>query len=135
MWAWILPHGVTELGAIVLCGGIGLMLGRAVVRPGTKSRNQSLLDAGREAAKVCVGAGGMLVLAAIIESYVRQSSWSTATRLCFAAGTVVFWTAYFALGFFRERQSRRNEFAIAPVATLPATAPTGDFAAVVQQID
>ena len=26
-WAWILPHGITEIGAIFLCGGAGLMLG------------------------------------------------------------------------------------------------------------
>ncbi len=32
-WAWILPHGATELTAIVFCGGVGLMLGCAVVAP------------------------------------------------------------------------------------------------------
>jgi uncharacterized membrane protein SpoIIM required for sporulation len=25
VWAWILPHGITEIGAIILCGGVGLM--------------------------------------------------------------------------------------------------------------
>lgn len=106
MWAWILPHGVTEIGAIVLCGGVGLMLGQAVVRPGMLSRTQSLRLAGREAARICVGVAGMLVLAAIIESYVRQSHWSTTTRLVFAAATGVFWVAYIAHGFYRERQDK-----------------------------
>ena len=91
MWAWILPHGITEIGAIVLCGGIGLMLGNAVVRPGALSRTKSLLRVGRESAPICAGAAGMLVLAAVIESYVRQSHWSTRTRLLFAASTAVFW--------------------------------------------
>ncbi len=139
MWAWILPHGVTELGAIVLCGGVGLMLGKAVVRPGTKSRNQSLLDAGREAAKICIGAGGMLVLAALIESYVRQSTWSTPTRLCFAAGTVVFWTLYFSVGLVRERQAKREALTTAPQAAqavlASAQSPTADFAVAAQRID
>src|SRR5688572_25603241 len=49
MWAWILPHGITEIGAIILCGGVGFMLGKAVIRPGAMSRNQSLMQAGREA--------------------------------------------------------------------------------------
>jgi uncharacterized membrane protein SpoIIM required for sporulation len=105
MWAWILPHGITELGAIILCGGVGLMLGQAVVRPGTLSRTDSLVAAGREAAQVCLGAGAMLILAAIIESYVRQSHWSTATRLTFAAATGIFWTLYFVYGAVRERQA------------------------------
>lgn len=105
MWAWILPHGVTEFGAIILCGGVGLMLGTAVVRPGTLSRTESLKRAGREAGRICVGAAGMLVLAAIIESYIRQSHWSTPERLTFAAATAAFWAAYILLGFVRERQA------------------------------
>ena len=105
MWAWILPHGVTEIGAIILCGGVGLMLGQAVVRPGIRSRKQELLHAGREAAGVCLGVGGMLIAAAIIESYVRQSYWSTSVRLLFAAATAVFWTLYFAHGRLREKKS------------------------------
>ena len=83
------------------------MLGRAVVKPGSLPRNESLLRAGREAARVCLGAAGMLVMAAIIESYVRQSHWSTAARLAFAAATGVFWALYLAVGFVRERQERR----------------------------
>ncbi len=108
MWAWILPHGVTEIGAIVLCGGVGLMLGQAVVRPGMLSRTESLRAAGREAGRICLGAAAMLVLAAIIESYVRQSHWSTETRLIFATGTAVFWMLYIVYGFYRERQEQRR---------------------------
>ncbi|MCP4784606.1 MAG: stage II sporulation protein M [Fuerstiella sp.] len=103
MWAWILPHGVTEMGAIILCGGVGLMLGQAVVNPGIRSRRQQLLHAGREAAGVCLGVAGMLIAAAVIESYVRQSHWSTSMRLLFALGTAAFWTVYFTYGLLRER--------------------------------
>jgi uncharacterized membrane protein SpoIIM required for sporulation len=106
MWAWILPHGITEFGAIILCGGVGLMLGQAVVRPGTLSRTDSLVRAGGEAAKICIGAGAMLIAAAIIESYIRQSHWSTESRLLFAGATAAFWAAYIALGVVRERQSQ-----------------------------
>jgi uncharacterized membrane protein SpoIIM required for sporulation len=117
MWAWILPHGITEIGAIILCGGVGLMFGDAVVRPGAKSRNESLLRAGREAALVCAGVAGMLLLAALIESYVRQSEWSTGSRLVFAGATGAFWAAYFAHGVYRERRAR----VAAPLA------PAADF--------
>jgi hypothetical protein len=139
MWAWILPHGVTELSAIILCGGVGLMLGKAVVRPGELSRNESLLRAGREAALVCAGVAAMLVLAAVIESYVRQSHWSTGARLGFAAATAAFWAAYVAHGIVRERQARL-QMKPAPAAIPAPTAsarqtPTASSAAVVQRID
>lgn len=104
LWAWLLPHGITELGAIILCGGIGLMLGNAVVRPGESTRTASLLRVGREAAPMGAGAAMMLVLAAIIESYIRQSYWSTSTRLLFAAGTGIFWMLYVAWGVLLEHR-------------------------------
>jgi uncharacterized membrane protein SpoIIM required for sporulation len=115
MWAWILPHGVTELGAIMLCGGAGMVLGQAVVHPALYSRRQSLVNAGREAAQVCLGVGLMLVAAAIIESYVRQSHWSTNARLAFAAATAVFWLVYFAHGAIKERAANRTANRTAPV--------------------
>jgi uncharacterized membrane protein SpoIIM required for sporulation len=111
MWAWILPHGVTEIGAIVLCGGVGLMLGRSVLRPGEQSRGDSLRQAGIETGRTCVGMGLMLVAAAIIESYLRQSHLSTGARLGFAAITAVFWTLYVAYGALRERTAARESAA------------------------
>lgn len=107
-WAWILPHGVTELGAIVLCGGIGLLLGRAVVSPGLQTRGESLRLAGIEAAKVAAGVAIMLLIAAIVESYLRQSHLSTAGRFLFAGGSALFWAAYITHGFLRERAARRE---------------------------
>lgn len=108
-WAWILPHGVTELGAIVLCGGAGLMLGRAVVRPGPTSRADSLLQAGRETARTCAGVAVMLLIAAAIESYLRQSHLSTAARFWFAGGSAVFWALYIGYGIVLERRSQQPQ--------------------------
>jgi uncharacterized membrane protein SpoIIM required for sporulation len=103
LWAWILPHGITELLAIILFGGIGLLFAQAVIRPGLLSRAESLKQAGIAAGQTCLGAGAMLVLAAIVESYLRQSHLSTASRLAFAGGSVVFWALFFLHGFLRER--------------------------------
>ncbi len=125
MWAWILPHGITELGAITLCGGVGLMLGKSVVSPGLRSRRQSLLDAGREASAICIGTAAMLVFAALIEGFVRQTSWSTEARLVFAGATACFWIAYIGLGFHRERQEHAAEIgnlAIGPALTASSVA-------------
>ena len=109
MWAWILPHGITEFAAIILFGGIGLLFGQAVVSPGAVSRGESLKRAGVDAAQTCVGAGGMLVLAAILESYLRQSHLSTQARLIFAGATIVFWAVFILHGYVRERAAQSGK--------------------------
>ena len=108
-WAWILPHGVTEIGAIILCGGCGLMLGKAIVNPGIVSRGESLRRAGIEAGSTCVGVTLMLIVAAVIESYLRQSHLDSTARLLFAGITALFWITYFATGLSRERMAREFE--------------------------
>lgn len=105
VWAWLLPHGVTELGAIILCGGVGLMLGMAVLSPGELTRGEALRRAGIEAGKMVIGVAIMLVAAAIIESYLRQSHLSTAARFTFAGGSALFWAAYFTNGALAERRA------------------------------
>jgi uncharacterized membrane protein SpoIIM required for sporulation len=107
-WAWILPHGVTEISAIVLCGGVGLLLGKSVLSPGDLTRTESLRRAGNEAVPVCLGVAGMLVLAAIIESFLRQSHLSSEDRLIFAAVSAAAWIAYLARGVVIERGARRR---------------------------
>ncbi|MFO1007303.1 MAG: stage II sporulation protein M [Planctomycetaceae bacterium] len=103
MWAWILPHGVTEIGAIILCGGIGLILGKAIVSPGMETRTVALRRAGEEAGLTMLGVGGMLCVAAVIESFLRQSHLSTGARLTFAGVSALFWVAFFLHGLIRER--------------------------------
>jgi uncharacterized membrane protein SpoIIM required for sporulation len=112
LWGWILPHGITELLAIVLFGGIGLLFAQALISPGLLSRTESLKRAGIVAGQTCLGAGAMLVLAAIVESYLRQSQLSTASRLAFAGATVVFWTLFFLHGFVRERSTAHSAAAV-----------------------
>lgn len=109
--AWLLPHGIPELGAIVLSGGAGLMLGKSLLTPGKLSRADSLRLASRDVAKVAVGIGVMLFIAAIIESYVRQSHLSISGRFWFAGITGVMWTLYFVNGYLQE--SRWSQMQIA----------------------
>jgi uncharacterized membrane protein SpoIIM required for sporulation len=114
-WAWIAPHAVSELTAIILCGGVGLLLGKAAISPGELTRTESLRRAGNEAAPICLGIAVMLVVAAIVESYLRQSHLSNTGRFLFTAGSAAFWTAYFAYGVYRERIASRT-----PVGSLAA---------------
>ena len=94
---------MTTVGGIVLCGGIGLQLGHAVLAPGMQSRGRKLKEAGREVARVLLGVALMLVLAAAIESYIRQSHLSQGARFWVAGLSAVLWGLYFYHGHIRER--------------------------------
>lgn len=96
-WGWILPHGVTELGAIVLCGGAGLVLARALILPGSSTRLANLAAAGRRAGIIVMGAVVMLAFAALVEGIFRQVVHSTGIRYTVAGVTLVLWAAYFTL--------------------------------------
>ena len=104
LWAWMLPHGVTELTAVVLCGAAGLQLAHALVFPGARTRIDSLRDHGRAAALIVVGAVIMLFIAGLIEGVFRQTVTSVPIRFAVAGATAVWWTYYFGfVGRTRDR--------------------------------
>jgi uncharacterized membrane protein SpoIIM required for sporulation len=92
---WILVHGVTELGAILLCGAAGLMIAEKILFPGQYSRIDSLAMQGRMAGHIAVGAILMFFLAAILEGGLRQLVASTPWRFAVAGATGIFWLGYF----------------------------------------
>ena len=83
--AWILPHGIPEFTAITLCAAGGLLLGGAVALPGRRRRRDTLRDAVEPALLLAAAAIPLLAVAAVIESFVRESALSTGTRLGVAA--------------------------------------------------
>jgi len=93
--SWVLPHGVTELLAVVLCGGAGLAVGMSVVFPGRRTRIESLVIAGRRAGTVVIGCVSMFLIAALIEGYFRQIVDDVALRYAVVAVTAAFWGWYF----------------------------------------
>lgn len=83
-WAWILPHAVPELLAILLCSTGGLLLGRAVVAPGREGAGASVRAAAGPALRLVVASVPLFVAAALIESFVRESAISTGARYAVA---------------------------------------------------
>ena len=79
--AWILPHAIPELTAVTLCAAAGLLLGRAVAMPGRRSRADAVRDAVEPALLLLAGAVPLFAVAAVIESFVRESMLGTAARL------------------------------------------------------
>jgi len=83
--AWIVPHAVPELLAIVLCSTGGLAMGLAVIAPGRLGRRAALRRASGDALQLGLGSLVLFVCAALIESFVRESLLSTQARVAVAA--------------------------------------------------
>lgn len=94
-WAWVLPHGITELSAVCLCGAAGLVLGNCLVFPGRHGRLDNLAREGRQAVLLAVGAVGMLVVAGLLEGIFRQLVHAPFVRWLVADASLVFWIWYF----------------------------------------
>jgi len=109
-WAWILPHGVTELLAISIVSAGGLLLGFSLIDPKGLPRIQALARRGKQAAVLVVGAIPMFLVAALLEGFLRQSELSAAPRLAFAAFTFVFWIAFFGIGSRRAGRRIRADY-------------------------
>jgi uncharacterized membrane protein SpoIIM required for sporulation len=90
--AWILPHGVPELTAICLCAAAGLALGAAVAAPGRRGVSAALREAAAPATALFLSSIPMFLLAAAIESFVRESALGTPARTavaCAMGGLVI----------------------------------------------
>lgn len=71
---FVIGHGAFELTAIVLAGQAGLKLGRALLRPGRRTRRAALAQEARESLGLVYGFAGMLLIAAFLEAF-----WSAST--------------------------------------------------------
>ncbi|MBI4603039.1 MAG: stage II sporulation protein M [Planctomycetes bacterium] len=96
-WAWILPHGVTELLGVVLLSGGGLFIGRTILAPGAASRVAALARIRGAVLLLVFFAFPMFLFAAAIESFLRQSNLSDEARHFFAAASAVAWALYLGL--------------------------------------
>jgi hypothetical protein len=103
--AWILPHGVPELTAITTCSAAGLVLGAAIVMPGRAGLRHSLRQAIAPAGLLFATSIPLFVLAALTESFVRESLLPTGVRLTIAAA----YTALLGWGLWRVRRAAVRE--------------------------
>ncbi len=93
-WPGILPHGIAELTAIMICGAAGLQMGWAVVLPGKYSRLDALRLAGRDAVLLLLGTIPMFIFAGIIEGMFSHLNINMWIRLLFAGINGCIWYLY-----------------------------------------
>jgi len=74
-WGLILPHGLLELTAVFVAGGVGLRLFWSWVEPGDLSRAQSF------ARTVALGLVGVLAVSGCLEAFVTPSPLPTWARI------------------------------------------------------
>jgi uncharacterized membrane protein SpoIIM required for sporulation len=87
--AWILPHGIPELTAITLCAAAGLVLGAAGGAPSRRGREAALREEVGPALALVGAAVPLLVVAALTESFVRESTLGTGTRFAVAGAYAI----------------------------------------------
>ena len=68
-WSFVPGHSAPELLGLVICGAAGLMLGRALINPGQRTRRLALVEEAKAALPLVVGASLMIAFAAVIEAY------------------------------------------------------------------
>ncbi|UXN07137.1 stage II sporulation protein M [Bartonella sp. HY761] len=97
IFAWLSIHGVTELAAIAIACAGGARLGLAVLLPGLRTRKDALKHQSRDAVKLVILAAIMLIVAAFLEGFMRQTVQSAEIRLLIGWGMGGFWFTWLLL--------------------------------------
>jgi uncharacterized membrane protein SpoIIM required for sporulation len=95
----ILPHGLLELTAVFVAGGVGLRLCWSWIVPTGRTRAEALAEEGRSAVGVAMGLVIVLLVSGIIEGFVTPSGLPTWARVGIGVVAELVFLAYvFVLG-------------------------------------
>ncbi|MFN3360016.1 MAG: stage II sporulation protein M [Pseudanabaenaceae cyanobacterium] len=72
-WAFVFPHGALEIPEIMIAGGAGLLLARALLFPGRYCRADAYKIYGEQVAQLVLGCIPMLVMAGVMEGFISPS--------------------------------------------------------------
>lgn len=91
----ILPHGLLELSAVFIAGGVGLRVGWSIIDPGpTRSRGAALAAEGRAAVGVAIGLVAVLAVSGALEAFVTPSGLPTWARVGIGVTVELLFLAY-----------------------------------------
>ena len=106
-WGLILPHGMLELTAVFVAGGVGLKFFWSWVEPGALTRSQAVAREGRTVGTVAMGLVGVLAVSGVIEAFVTPSGLPTWARIGIGA---MAWLAFMAYVFVVGRAAAARGF-------------------------
>jgi len=104
-WSFVPGHSAPELLGLVICGAAGLMLGRALVSPGQRTRRLALIEEAKASLPLVIGASIMIAFAAVIEAYWSPRDFPLIIKV--SVGLAV-WAVFIAYFVFAGR-ARRGE--------------------------
>lgn len=107
--SFVVSHGSFELTAIVISGAAGLILGHALIAPGTATRSQAVYERGLVAVQLALGAGGMLAVAALVEGFWSPSGAPPLAK--YIVGGLLWAVVIFYLTAAGRRQGQGSELA------------------------
>jgi uncharacterized membrane protein SpoIIM required for sporulation len=109
-WGLLLPHGLLELTAVFVAGGVGLRLFWSWVEPGQLTRSQSMAREGRTAGTVVLGLAVVLLVSGVIEAFVTPSGLPTWARVGIGLlAEAVFFAYVFVLGRAAVRRGHTGD--------------------------
>jgi uncharacterized membrane protein SpoIIM required for sporulation/uncharacterized RDD family membrane protein YckC len=98
LWTFVAGHGVLELFAIFCAGAAGLLLGTAIVRPGSLTRKDALVVNGRTAISLVGFTVVLLLVAGLIEGFVSASTAVPSVKVAVSVASALLLVAYLSLG-------------------------------------
>jgi len=125
-WAWIIPHAIPELLAIILCSTGGLLMGLSVLSPGREGSARALRAAARRALQLVIAALPLFLVAALIESFVRESTLSTGARFAVAGLALGSLVGYVAAVVLLARRRARVDVSFLATGARPLGSPGSD---------
>ncbi len=104
-------HGTLEISCIIIAGGAGITLGKGLVFPGTFKRSQSFFIGARKSIKILVGIAPIIVMAAIIESFMtRLTEAPDIVKLSIIIISAAFILFYFVIYPIHRHRSGKTTF-------------------------
>ncbi|GLU49659.1 stage II sporulation protein M [Nocardiopsis ansamitocini] len=111
----ILPHGLLELTAVFVAGGVGIKLGWTFIAPGHRTRIRAMGEEARSAMGVVLGLVVVLFVSGLIEGFV--TGWVHTTWLRIGIGVVaevLFFLYVFTLGRRAVQQGETGDIRDSP---------------------
>lgn len=92
----IAPHGVSEIGGILVTAAGGFVMARALISPGRRSRGHALRLAGKDSFVLLLVGLVMIAIAAPIEGFFSfNPAVPQGVKVFFAVVALIGWTGYF----------------------------------------
>ncbi len=104
LWASIMPHGVPEIGGLLIAGGAGFVMGWALINPGRRKRGEALREAGKDALVLLCTAVVMMFIAAPIEGFFSfNPAIPSFVKVIVIGVELVFWGLFWT-GYGKEKE-------------------------------